>query len=72
MSPYLSPKGGIVVVIAKVNTIETRWEGGGEDAEEVRYGVGELIDLRFIRGRIPVGKGADLFYFGGINIDQVQ
>jgi hypothetical protein len=72
LSPYLSPKGGIVVVIAKVNSIETRWEGGGEDAEEVRYGIGELIDLRIIRGRIPVGKGADLFYFGGIDIDQVQ
>jgi hypothetical protein len=61
LSNYLSPKGGTVVVIAKVNSIETRWEGRDEDAEEVRYGVGDLIDLRFIEGRIPVGKGADLF-----------
>ena len=72
LSPYPSPKGGMVVVIAKVNSLDTRWEGGGEDAEEVKYGVGELIDMRIIRGRIPVGKGADLFYFGGIDIDQVQ
>ena len=61
LSNYLSPKGGTVVVIAKINSIEARWEGSGEDGEEVRYGVGELIDLRFIEGRIPVGKGADLF-----------
>jgi hypothetical protein len=61
LSNYLSSKGGTVVVIAKINYIKTRWEGGGEDGEEVRYGVGELIDLRFIEGRIPVGKGADLF-----------
>jgi hypothetical protein len=60
LSSYLSPKGGMVVVIAKVDYIESRWEGGGEDAEKVRYGVGELIDLKFIGG-IPVGKGADLF-----------
>lgn len=60
-SNYLSAKGGTVVVIAKINSIEARWEGRGEDAEEVKYGVGEVIDLRFIEGRIPVGKGADLF-----------
>ena len=60
LSSYLRPNSGMVVVIAKVNSIETRWEGGGEDAEKVRYGVGELIDLKFIGG-IPVGKGADLF-----------
>lgn len=61
LSNYLSPKGGIVVVIAKINSIEARWEGRGEDSEEVKYGVGEVIDLRFVDGRIPVGKGADLF-----------
>lgn len=61
LSNYLSPKGGTVVVIAQINSIEARWEGRGEDAEEVKYGVGEVIDLRFIDGRIPVGKGADLF-----------
>ncbi len=72
LSSYLSPKGGMVVVIAKVDYIETRWEGSGEDSEEVRYGVGELIDLRYIRGRIPADKDADLFYGGCIDIDQVQ
>ena len=58
---FLSNKGGSVVVIAKIQAIEKRWEGGGEDAEEVRYGVGELLDIRFIEGRIPFGKGAELF-----------
>lgn len=72
LSSYLSPKGGMIVVIAKVNSIETRWEGGAEDAEEVKYGVGELIDLRYIRGRIPDDKGADLFYGGCIDIEQIQ
>lgn len=61
LSAYLSPKGGTVVVIAKINSIETRWEGRGEDAKEVRYGVGELLDLRFIEGRTRFRQGSELF-----------
>jgi hypothetical protein len=61
LSAYPRPKGGSVVVIAKIQEIEKRWEGLGEDAEKVRYGVGELLDIRFIEGQIPFGKGDELF-----------
>lgn len=61
LSPTFGSKSGTVAVIAKISSVETRWEGQGEDAEEVRYGVGELLDLRFIEGRGRFRKSSELF-----------
>lgn len=64
LSAHFSQKGGVVVVIARVNSIETRWDGRGEDAEEIRYGVGELLDLKFLEGRTQFRNVGELFSDG--------
>lgn len=58
LSGNISNVDGIVMFIAKVNAIEQRWDGAGEDAEKVRYGVGELLAVKFLEGGVPSGKGS--------------
>lgn len=56
LSRYPVSKMSAVAIIAKVEAVEPRWEGGGEEAEEVRYGVGTLLDAYYIDGRVLLDK----------------
>lgn len=61
MQRRFSSQNGSVVVVAKLSSVEKRFEGSGDDAGEVRYGVGELLDIRFLKGRLRYGKDKNIF-----------
>lgn len=61
LSRYPVSKMSAVAIIAKVEAVEPRWEGGGEDAEEVRYGVGTLLDAYYIDGSVLLDKDGKIF-----------
>lgn len=61
LSSYPRSKAGAVVVVARINAIEPRWEGDQDDANEALYGVGEMIDVYFIEGTILKNRKLDIF-----------
>ena len=61
LSRYPVSKMSAVAIIAKVEAVEPRWEGGGEEAEEVRYGVGTLLDAYYIDGRALLDKDGKIY-----------
>jgi hypothetical protein len=61
LSRYPVSKMSAVAIIAKVEAVEPRWEGGGEEAEEVRYGVGTLLDAYYIDGRVLLDKDGKIY-----------
>jgi len=61
LSSYPRSKAGAVVVVARINAIEPRWEGAQDDANEALYGVGEMIDVYFVEGTILKNRKLDIF-----------
>lgn len=61
LSSYPRSKAGAVVVVARINAIEPRWEGAQDDAKEPLYGVGEMIDVYFVDGTILKNRKLDIF-----------
>lgn len=61
LSGPFSSVDGSIVVIAKINSVEKRFEGSGDDAGEVRYGMGELLDIRYLKGGLRYDKDSGLF-----------
>lgn len=61
LSGPFSSVDGSVVVIAKISSVEKRFEGSGDDAGEVRYGMGELLDIKFLKGGLRHDKNGGLF-----------
>jgi hypothetical protein len=61
LSSYPRSKAGAVVVVARINTIEPRWEGTQDDANEALYGVGEMIDVYFFKGTFLKNRKLDIF-----------
>lgn len=61
LSRRLASRDGAVAIIAKVNSIEKSWEGAGEDAAEISYGTGSLVEIRYLEGRLPLTRDDSLF-----------
>lgn len=61
LSRNLASRDGSVVVIAKITTVEKRREGSGEDADVIRYGVGDLVEMKMLKGALPFRKNVTDF-----------
>lgn len=60
LSSIFGSEDSSVVVIAKVNSIETRWESSGESSEKIKYGYGELVEIRTLEGRPELAEGHEV------------
>lgn len=61
LSSYPRSKAGAVVVVARINAIEPRWEGAQDDDNEALYGLGDMIDIYFVDGTIVKKRKLDIF-----------
>lgn len=61
LSRYPRSKASAVVVVARINTIEARWEGAQDDSDEVLYGEGEMVDVYFVEGTILKNRKQGIF-----------
>ena len=60
LSGTLSSLDGNVVIVAKISSVEKRFEGTGENAGEFRYGVGEILDIKFLKGGVRCNKNINI------------
>ncbi len=65
LSGDLASKDGSVVVVAKITSVEKRREGSGEDVEVIRYGVGDLVELKILKGAFPLRENITDFMKSG-------